>query len=262
MMTKVGTFPFGEPITTVHQADQSPKPVFVLGVYASAVHARWVDPSGREKIRAVGVASEPDIFWRGDGVEEILERINIPKSIGSLEPAPGNNNGPSGVALDEQVLSPLNLVRRDTWLCDLVPHSCQNGSQRLALERHYQALATKGELPSVEWPTVPRPLTGDRRRKAILDELDRSQAKYLVLLGDQPIKWFLAHFDNRWQKLSDFGKTKEKYGRLHDANIEGRVMQVLPVVHPRQAAGLGAHDAGWRKLHKWWVDNCPVHVER
>ena len=35
------TFPFGMPIMPVQQADRSPKRVFVLGVYASAVHARW-----------------------------------------------------------------------------------------------------------------------------------------------------------------------------------------------------------------------------
>lgn len=38
-MTTIGTFPFGEPVKAVTQTDRSEKDVFVLGVYASAVHA-------------------------------------------------------------------------------------------------------------------------------------------------------------------------------------------------------------------------------
>jgi hypothetical protein len=34
-------FPFGETVRPLVQQDRSPKKVFVLGVYASAVHARW-----------------------------------------------------------------------------------------------------------------------------------------------------------------------------------------------------------------------------
>ena len=60
------TFPFGTPITPVKQADTTPKRVFVLGVYASAVHARWVADDGKTIINALGVASEPEIFWRGE----------------------------------------------------------------------------------------------------------------------------------------------------------------------------------------------------
>lgn len=33
-------YPFGEEVHKVVQQDRSPKKVFVLGVYASAVHAR------------------------------------------------------------------------------------------------------------------------------------------------------------------------------------------------------------------------------
>ena len=37
------TFPFGQPLKPVQQLNRSPKKAFVLGVYASAVHARWID---------------------------------------------------------------------------------------------------------------------------------------------------------------------------------------------------------------------------
>ena len=34
-------YPFGQELKKVIQQDRTPKKVFVLGVYASAVHARW-----------------------------------------------------------------------------------------------------------------------------------------------------------------------------------------------------------------------------
>jgi len=43
----IGIFPFGEEVHKVEQKDRSPKQVFILGVYASAVHARWLDNDGR-----------------------------------------------------------------------------------------------------------------------------------------------------------------------------------------------------------------------
>ena len=66
-MSKISVyyFPFGQPLKRVQQTDRTPKKVFVLGVYASAVHARWIDKEGRDKIKALAVASEPCIFWRG-----------------------------------------------------------------------------------------------------------------------------------------------------------------------------------------------------
>lgn len=52
MLPKIQNFPFGEPLKKVQQQDRSPKKVFVLGVYASAVHARWIDKDGKQKVAA------------------------------------------------------------------------------------------------------------------------------------------------------------------------------------------------------------------
>lgn len=88
---------------------------------------------------AVGVASEPEIFWRGDAAEaqSIIEGIELPPGTGTLVPAGEQLNGPSGKTLDELYLAPLGLSRDDAWLCDLVPHSCMNNRQRGALRREY-----------------------------------------------------------------------------------------------------------------------------
>ena len=113
----------------MRQEDRGPKKVFVLGVYASAVHARGIVPDGKQLISAVGIASEPEIFWRGDrnDVEQVIRNMALPPEAGQLEPASDKLNGPSGLALDDLFLRPLGLSRADAWLCDLVPHSCITG---------------------------------------------------------------------------------------------------------------------------------------
>ena len=67
-------YPFGEIVKRLEQQDRNQKQVFVLGVYASAVHARW--KKGNEIIcQALAVASEPRIFWDGN-TDEAKEIIN------------------------------------------------------------------------------------------------------------------------------------------------------------------------------------------
>ena len=137
MTQSVGTFPFGQPVRRVVQEDRGPKRLFVLGAYASAVHARWVGIDGKTIVMALGVASEPCIFWRGDSAAEIIGKIDVPTEVGRLVPAAPRLNGPSGRSLDDHFLGPLGASREDAWLCDLVPHSCMNPSQRDAVKGRY-----------------------------------------------------------------------------------------------------------------------------
>ncbi len=67
-------YPFGSQLKKVEQQDKSPKKVFVLGVYASAVHAKWKSSSGKTLVNALAVASEPYIFWRGEDAKEQLKK--------------------------------------------------------------------------------------------------------------------------------------------------------------------------------------------
>lgn len=96
MSQTLGTFPFGAAVHRIEQLDRTPRTVFVLGVYSSAVHARWLDERGRTAVNALAVASEPCIFWPGeDGMAEIIARIPVPPEAGCLEPAAPMYNGPS-----------------------------------------------------------------------------------------------------------------------------------------------------------------------
>lgn len=247
-------FPFGEPVSTVEQVDKTPKKVFVLGVYASAVHARWIGVDNKVIVNAMAVASEPYIFWRGDNSDEIISTIKIPHGAGRLIPAARNLNGPSGNALDDLFLSPIGATRDSAWLCDLVPHSCCNPSQKGAIEREYEPLMKQHSLPQVTLPPVPKILADQARRAEILSEMKIAKPEIIMLLGNEPIKWFMNHYDNTWSTLSDFGDTSETYGKLHDTQIDGHNYKILALCHPRQAAKLGSHSAKWNTLHTQWVN--------
>ena len=259
-MKSIGTFPFGQPVQEVVQIDRTPKDVFVLGVYASAVHARWINARERTVVNALAVASEPYIFWRGEDAEAIIQRIVIPEEMGKLVPAKQEFNGPSGIALDDLILNPLEIERKQAWLCDLVPHSCVNTSQSKAIERAYLPKAQKIRLAMPTVPPVPNQLSDESRRKEILDEIIESKARVLILLGDKPILWFLSYYDNPWKKLADFGRDGLLYGQLHNVQIGGKEIRVIPLAHPRQIAKLGQSSAIWQDIHKTWMEKSASKV--
>lgn len=251
---RVRTFPFGMSILPVRQADTSPKRVFVLGVYASAVHARWVADDGRTIINALAVASEPEIFWRGNDADALIERIPVPPGAGRLVAASATLNGPSGMTLDSMFLEPLRITRRDAWLCDLLPESRCNPRQRAAIEREYDPRREALGLPPYNFPGVPSILTSATRRLEIQEEILSASPEVLITLGDQPLKWFTKHHGSQ-PALGPYGETPETYGRLHDLEIGGHALKLLPLVHPRQAGRLGSHSAMWSKLHGYWTDH-------
>lgn len=134
-------FPFGQELHPLVQEDTTPKKVFVLGVYASAVHARW-KKDGQIICQALAVASEPRIFWDGDPEEakQIIAKVAIPPEAGTLEPAARQLNGPSAKVLDENILAPLGYTRADAWLCDCLPETRLNPSQVKVIRDRYNPL--------------------------------------------------------------------------------------------------------------------------
>ena len=251
----MNTFPFGKILMKVEQKDKRPKKVFVLGVYASAVHAKWIDSDNKLVVKALAVASEPYIFWKGDSADKIIECIQVPKKVGRLEPADSIYNGPSGSILDTLFLNPLGLTRDDVWLSDLIPYTRINTAQRKVLKRYYEPLVKKYNLPKCTIPNYnSQEFNNDVRREEILKELELSGANIIVLLGDLPIKHFIAHYiDDKRETLAAFGKKINEYGKLHKFTIHNNEYQVLPLVHPRQAGKLGRSDQDWHDLHRQWI---------
>lgn len=248
-------FPFGETVKRLVQEDRTPKKVFVLGVYASAVHARWTKPGLRRPVcTALAVASEPRIFWDGNPEEaaEIVNRIKLPEGAGKLTPAGSNLNGPSAKVLDEHILAPLGFMRKDAWLCDLLPETRLNESQQKVINGEYKKCQEKYGLNKVTVPNRPTEFCDSERCKEIVTELEESQASLLVLLGDIPIQQFLntvASVD--FTTLQEY-KDRYGYGNPTEMTINGRTIKVLPLAHPRQIGGLGFHSKEWKKIHHDW----------
>jgi uracil-DNA glycosylase len=247
------TFPFGKPILPLQQRDRKEKKAFVLGVYASAVHAVWHSPKGKVNVKALAVESEPEIFWRGENASEIIEKIHIPPSCGYLFPPSIVFNGSSGRTLDDLYLFPLGYTREDVWLCDLLPKSRMNRGQANAIERVYDPYVKKGLLPPINFPRVPtKGFADEQRRNEIVNDLRESKAQLLILLGDDPIKDFLKYY-HRIESLSQITEKGKLYGKSIPINIDGYSVEVLPLVHPRQAGRLGKASKSWGNIHKAWV---------
>ena len=246
-------FPFGQKLVPLRQEDRSPKKVFVLGVYASAVHARW-KKDGKVVCQALAVASEPRIFWDGDPEEakRIIGSVAIPAELGTLEPASRQLNGPSAKVLDDNILAPLGFSRSDAWLCDCLPETRINSSQAKAIREKYDPFIEPYGLNPVTIPSRPDMFCDEKRSREITAELIESEAELLVLLGDIPIAQYLKKVSD--VPYSTLGEYTELYGYGNptEAVINGKVIKVLPLAHPRQIGALGAHSERWNQAHREW----------
>jgi hypothetical protein len=248
-------FPFGSPLRTLRQDPIASPAVFVLGVYASAVHARWLNLDGTTRVAALAVASEPEIFWRGEGAERIIGAIPVPPAAGRLVMPAGRMNGPSGVALDRLYLTPLGLDRERAWLCDLLPESRLNPNQLAAVAERYAPLAARLGLPVASVPPAPSRFASRDRAEEIAQEFLASGARTLITLGDAPLREFVHALGlSEHASLAAFGVSPEEYGQRHAFKVDGRAFDLLPLAHPRQAARLGAHSQLFASLHERWVE--------
>jgi hypothetical protein len=246
-MGAVQRYPFGEPVGSVTALGAAPARVFVLGVYPSAIHARWVGPDGTPRIRAVAVADEPEPFWPGDDavVAATVARLNarLPSAAGQLEPAAPAFNGPSGLALDEFVLAPLGLDRDAVRIADVHNRYMANTGQVAAVARAYEPLVAAGLLPAVSWERRHklRRVPSDRQ-PSLADELATADPEWLITLGNEPLR-----------ALGLEPLTQDGYGKERTATVFGRRVRLVPLVHTRQAAGHGASSGVWRERHQAWL---------
>ena len=246
-------FPFGQEVRPLVQEDRTAKKVFVLGVYASAVHARW-KKDGQIICQALAVASEPCIFWDGDPekAKQIIAEIAMPPELGTLEPAGKQLNGPSAKVLDNNILAPLGYTRKDAWLCDCLPETRINPSQAKVIRERYNPLIAEYGLNPVTIPNRPTAFCDQKRSAEITEELMESGAELLVLLGDIPIAQYLNKVaDVPYTTLGEYVQMYG-YGNATETVINGKTVKVLPLAHPRQIGALGAHSEKWNQLHKEW----------
>lgn len=136
-----------------------------------------------------------------------------------------------------------------------------NSRQAAAVRERYAPLAEKLGLPVASVPPVPNRFAGETRVEEILEEFLSSGAETLITLGDIPLKEFVAELRlSDRASIASFGIKLNEYGQRHTFSLRGRRFELLPLVHPRQAAGLGAHNLDLAIAHANWVSQNRAHA--
>lgn len=247
-----GIFPFGKNVLKVSQTDRAPKPVFILGVYGSAVFAQFKALNAEMSIRYLPIDNEPQIFWDGDKetVNKIISEINIPKTVGKLTPELGTVNGKIGKAFDKYYLHPLKLKRDQIWICNLIPYFVLNKNERKSV-RNYNDIHHEFNLPKADIPSKKERwhyLTKKRFRE-IIEEIFLSRAELIITLGQQPLKWFLQEYNRGIGNLLNV----QDYGHVTKIQIESVKLNFIPLFHPRQLLKEKNIDSRVGLLHFDWI---------
>ena len=245
-------YPLGAPLCPYDREDTSPRALFVLGAYPSALHVRWVPPGGGHGIRALPVDNEPEPFWNGERLAEHFEawkerdEVSI---IGDVAPAP-ELNGPSGTALDARYLKALDFTRTDAWIADSLPLYCQSEGVEKALARTKFSnlmLAQCAPVPNLpKHPTERQIITqAVSRHVAIRDELAASRASTVITLGNAALAVLHAALDlnGRPAKL----RRDRDYGAPVELSVPHRA-RWYALAHP----GVLEKNTEWSQAHAAW----------
>lgn len=253
-MESYGTFPFGENVRRIEQTDRTHKKYFIIGSYASAVHATWRSADDKVVSKALPVANEPEIMWTGRPSEsgEIIRHLHIPPEAGRLSQAGKWVNGGIGRLLNLEILTPLNLSRNDVWLTLLIPYAVANKGQRKAIHR-YSRIAADLNLPgsNIKPSNIKSSLVDENRINELIGELEESKADVIITLGDLPLYHFIRLFEPEIRNLSSF----EKYGQFQIIKINNRFYQLLPLYHPKAGENVGSYTQKWKYVHNDWINN-------
>ena len=157
--------------------------------------------------------------------------------------------------LDDNILAPLGYTRADAWLCDCLPETRINSSQAKVIRERYNPLIEEYGLNPVTIPTRPTSFCDNKRAEEITAELMESQAELFILLGDIPIAQYLKKVaDIPYSTLGEYVDLYG-YGNITETVINGKIVKVLPLAHPRQIGALGAHSEKWCQAHRYWENN-------
>ena len=129
-----------------------------------------------------------------------------------------------------------------------------NPNQIKVIEEKYNPLIETYGLNPVTIPKRPNAFCDKNRCEEIADELTKSEADTVVLLGDLPIKQFLnkvckVQYSSLQEYVDLYG-----YGKATEIELCGRIRKVIPLAHPRQIGALGTHSEKWCKMHSEWEE--------
>jgi uracil-DNA glycosylase len=230
--------PFGTDSSPRPASADGPRPMFVIGAYPSALHARWIPPEDADlrQVKALPVADEPTPFWNGDDasarVKAWIDGHDFdPATHGSFFPAP-KFNGTSGQWVDTNVLDALDCTRADTWITDCLDTYRLSSGARKALTETYDSARARYGWPA--WNLRPHPSddevvqeSASWHRDRLRAELAACRPELIVSLGNAALRVMGALLSAGPERLEVTG-----YGRRLSVGLGGRAVEWLPLAHP------------------------------
>jgi hypothetical protein len=242
-----GAFPFGRKVLPRPPSATSPRRVFVLGAYPSALHVRWRPPKPYRIVAALAVDNEPEPFWTADDEEQQIERwrdqVGFLPAWGSVSRA-ARLNGSSGRWLRDKVLIPLGLHRHETWITDCLDTYRGSDDQHSRLRDTYRPLAEAAGLPLASLPPHPRhedaivKEAAERHHARLLDELHEAAPEQLITLGRAALRVLLGLVqveDEVTPALEVDPDGNGSYGQTVRVRVVGHQATWLCLAHPAAA---------------------------
>lgn len=135
--TTQGTFPFGRPNTSrpMRRPMSGRARALVVGVYPSAFHIAWSPPArhdprpaedrARPLVSSLAVDVEPVVFWDGTAPTAADELTRWKEAVSFDDDHHGaasvGHNGPSGIGVVKEMLTPLGIDAAEAAFTDVVP---------------------------------------------------------------------------------------------------------------------------------------------
>ena len=241
------TYPFGRAVHPRPPSASTPRPLFVLGAYPSALHVQWRPAAGR-LVRAIPVDDEPHPFWNGaDAQERVAAWLDwlrpSPSKHGTFS-VPPRLNGPSGSWVDDNIMRPLGYEHRDACITDcLDTYRMSVGVEARICDTYMTSGLPPCDLAShpSESDIVSESLGHHRDR--LLHELGRCHPKIVATLGNAAARVFASIVALPQSKLSIID-----YGRPRRVALGDRTITWYPLAHP-------AAPKVYQEAHTTWVAN-------
>jgi hypothetical protein len=253
-------FPFGAHVLRRSPSASTPRLLFVLGAYPSAVHVQWTPPGAGKTVRALPVDNEPEPFWEGsDEVEVVAEwkrKVRFDENQwGRVEPT-GKLNGSSGVALAHDFLAPLGVVRNDVWITDVLDtyRASEGAEERIADTYAHFAVAAKAPPAGLahhpsEDAIVQEGLEQPQRQR-LMAEIEKAQPKVIVTLGNAALRVLRTLLAKDGGSVAPAALSAGRdYGKAVSLRLGGRSVVWLPLAHPAAVRTIPAFGT----VHRAWI---------
>lgn len=252
--------------------------VFVLGVYPSALHVRWILPAwaqqefGRTHVSSLAVDVEPKVFWEGADppastlVQQWEKRYfpgDDPNTFGTVQPG---HNGSSGFNVANEILAKFGWRLDDVWLTDasnrfyVKKGPGKKPGQADVIHTVYNPFAQQVGLPQASLPPRPTPaaLVGTAVKEEgsrLVQEWLQATAPILITLGEEArqVAAALAE-DSEGPPRQPLRSHDPQYGHPGRIAIAGHDARWMALTHPgnRSQTWTSARQA-WQRWATTWT---------